>query len=564
MSFFHPVLVLLVGIIVSIESYAQDLDGGNQKTELVDPSWKAQLFPNMGPYQRRFSTASDEAQAYLNQGMVWLHAFNHDEAIRSFLKAAELDPQCAWAWWGVAYCEGPNYNDPKPDANRSRAAWYALQNALARLGNASEVERDLILALQSRYANPWPNDRSKLEKAYADAMAKVWERHPQDADVGALYAESMMQLHPWALYSKKRQPIEGTLKIRGVLEKVMQLAPDHAGAKHLYIHAVEPSAHPEAALAVAQELNDLVPASGHLMHMPSHIYIQTGDWQAAIDQNIKAVDSDIRYRRISPNQAMQLLYQAHNAHMLTFAAMMVGQESTAMKYAKKIWDIVPENEIAAKGQAVDFSYMCVYDVQKRFGRWQEILEMPEPPESLLLTTAYWRAHRAIAFAAQKKFYEAEEEYVKFLEAKTRFPKDDIAEGTFNHRVLEVSQQFIRGEIAIQKKDWPAAIWHLEKAAEIEDTLRYTEPPYWLQPVRHALGAVCLKSGDAAKAEEVYRQDLKVWKDNGWSLLGLSKALQAQGRDEEASQVLTKFEQIWSGADTKELTTSCLCIEDVEE
>ncbi|MCR9291585.1 MAG: tetratricopeptide repeat protein, partial [bacterium] len=293
-----------------------------------------QLFDQMGPYQRKFTTDLEEAQAYLNQGMVWIQAFNHDEAIRSFLKAAELDPQCAWAWWGVAYCEGPNYNDPKPDGNRSRAAWYALQNALARIDNASDIERDLITALKSRYSNPWPEDRSGLDQAYADAMAAVWEKYPNDADVGALYAEAMMQLKPWQLYTQDRQPVEGTMKIRQVLEKAMQLDQDHAGAKHLFIHAVEPSQRPDDALEAANALEDLVPASGHLLHMPSHIYVQTGHWQKAIDRNVKAVASDQRYRILSPQQTIQYGYQAHNAHMLVFAAMMTGQEEMAMKYAR--------------------------------------------------------------------------------------------------------------------------------------------------------------------------------------------------------------------------------------
>ena len=309
----------------------------------------AKLFENMGPYQRKFATESEEAQAFLNQGMVWIQAFNHDEARRSFLKAAELDPKCAWAWWGVAYCEGPNYNDPRPDHNRSRAAWYALQNAISRISNASDVERDLILALKSRYSNPPPSDRSVLEKRYAGAMAAVWEKHANDADVGALYAEALMQLKPWKLYTNDREPVDGTMKIRGILERVMKLDPNHAGAKHLYIHAVEPSVRPDHALKAANELDDLVPASGHLLHMPSHIYIQTGHWQKAIDQNAKAVTSDRNYRKLSPNQLIQYGYQAHNAHMLAFAAMMTGQEEVAMKYAREIWNVIPADEMKEKG-----------------------------------------------------------------------------------------------------------------------------------------------------------------------------------------------------------------------
>ncbi|MEM8679716.1 MAG: hypothetical protein AAGF97_10230 [Planctomycetota bacterium] len=524
---------------------------------------KAQLFEQMGPYHRPFSTNSPEAQQYLDQGMVWIQAFNHDEARRCFLKAAELDPSCAWAWWGVAFCEGPNYNDPKPDDNRSRAAWYALQNALARIDNASDVERDLITALKSRYANPWPQDRSELDAAYAEAMADVWERHPQDADVGALYAESMMQLKPWQLYSQEREPVEGTMKIRGVLETVMQLDPEHAGARHLYIHAVEPSARPDDALTAAAELANLVPASGHLLHMPSHIYVQTGNWQQAIDQNIKAVASDREFRDRSTGHTIQYGYQFHNAHMLVFAAMMVGQEKLAMEYARELWTVFPEEQLKLVGPELDFSLMCVYDVQKRFGRWDDILAEPQPLEELVVTNAFWRAHRAIAYAAKHQFEEAEREYVEFLKAKEEVPADSMEEGTFNHQALKVAQHFVQGEIALQQENWPVAIWHLERAAEIEDTLRYGEPPYWLQPVRHALGAAQMKAGQFADAEQTYRTDLRLWRDNGWSLYGLSQALEAQDKHDEAAVVLADFKRVWANADEPLLTTSCKCVENLQ-
>ena len=524
------------------------------------PALEGQLFEGMGPYQRSFTTESDQAQAYLNQGMVWIQAFNHDEAIRSFLNAAEADPSCAWAWWGVAYCEGPNYNDPHPDDARSRAAWYALQNAVARMESASEVERDLITALTARYTNPWPEDRAELDQAYADAMSEVWKKHPDNADVGALYAEAMMQLKPWQLYDQDRKPVEGTEEIRQLLEQVIKLDPTHAGAKHLYIHAVEPSGQPDDALAMAQQLDDLVPASGHLLHMPSHIYVQTGHWQKAIEQNVKAIESDDRYRQRAATGAIQYGYQFHNAHMLVFAAMMVGQEERAMKVARDLWTVIPDEEMEAQGPNVDFSLMCVYDVQKRFGRWDDILNEPAPPENLVITTAYWRAHRAIAYAAKQQFEEAESEFVEFLNAREQVPEDSMEDGTFYQKALKVAQHFIQGEIALQQQDWSVASWHLEQAAAIEDSLRYGEPPYWLQPVRHALGAVYMKAGKFAEAEATYRKDLSAWRDNGWSLYGLSESLAAQGKQAEAASVMARFKEVWSGADDQSLTTSCKCVE----
>lgn len=526
----------------------------------------AQLFEGMGPYRRVFTTDSEEALLYLNQGMTWIQAFNHQEAIRSFLKAAELDPNCAWAWWGVAYCEGPNYNDPQPDETRCRAAWYAIQNALARIDRATPLEKSLITALTARYAPHWPQDREELNHAYADAMREVWIAQPNNPDVGCLYAESMMQLSPWKLYSiPEREPQERTHEIREVLEQVMALDPSHPGAKHLYIHTVEPSRRPDDALQAARDLNDLVPASGHLLHMPSHIYIQTGHWQDAIEQNIKAVASDRRYRELTTEQSIiQYGYQSHNLHMLAFAAMMTGQERTAMKYAREMWTLIPPEEMEAKGPGIDFSLMCVYDVQKRFGRWDALLEEPAPPEYLLLTTAYWRSHRAIAFAAKKMFQEAEAEYAEFLNAKNRLPPDSIEEGTFSHRILKVSEHFIQGEFALQQEDWDTASWHLERAAQIEDTLLYTEPPYWLQPVRHTLGAVYMKAGMFEKAEQSYRRDLQNWRDNGWSLYGLNQALEAQAKHDPAKDVRLAFQRIWKNADEPLLTTSCKCIEHLQD
>ena len=271
------------------------------------------LFANAGPHRRKVTTHSTKAQVYFDQGLTWLYAFNHDEAIRSFLRAAELDPKCAMAWWGVAYCEGPNYNDYVMTDARSKAAWYALQNAVAREEYASPVERALIQALTRRYQNPWPEDRTELEQAYAQAMEVVWDENPQDTDVGTLYAEALMQQRPWKLYTTEQAPEKDTPTIVSVLRKVLDIDPLHPGANHLLIHAVEPSRQPEQGLVAAHRLNDLVPMSGHLLHMPSHIYVQTGRWDEAIIQNQKAMKSDEAYLRQSPRQTVQHMYMVHNA-----------------------------------------------------------------------------------------------------------------------------------------------------------------------------------------------------------------------------------------------------------
>ncbi len=522
------------------------------------PDSRAQIFGDLGPHQRVMTTTSAEAQRYFDQGLTWYYAFNHDEAIRSFTRAAQLDPDCAMARWGVALSEGPNYNDPEMTEERSSAAWEALQKALARIDNTAPVERALIEALSYRYAKPWPKDRSGLDEAYADAMAKVWAAYPNDSDVGTLYAESMMVRMPWKLYTPDFKPAADTPKIEAVLERVMEMDPDNPGGNHLYIHAVEPSANPDRGLAAADRLSDMVPGSGHLEHMPSHIYVKTGRWDRSIIQNEKAMRSDATYRSLSPRQGIQHGYMTHNAHMLAYSAMMVGREREAMAAARAMWENVPDDALREVGPVFD-RWMCsVYDVQKRFGRWDDILQEPAPPSFLPVTKAIWRAHRAVAYAAKKEFRNAKREHKRFRKAKAAIPQDHRSGDDLSHRVLEVSDYFIAGEIALHKGEWDVAAELLEKGAEVEDTLTYGEPPQWLQPIRHTLGAVYLKNARYADAARVYREDLAKWPDNGWSLYGLSRALQRQGKMQEARQIEREYRRVWARAD-EPTTTSCKCI-----
>ncbi len=519
---------------------------------------QAQLFAGMGPHTRRITTSSPEAQRYFDQGLTWYYAFNHDEAIRSFTRAAEYDPDCAMAWWGVALAAGPNYNDPIMTEERSMAAWDGLQKALARIENTTPAERALVQALSHRYARPWPEDRAGLDQAYADSMAKVWAAYPNDSDVGTLYAESLMVQTPWKLYTLDFQPAENTPTIVTVLERVIEIDPHHPGANHLYIHAVEPSDNPDRGLDAAARLTDAVPASGHLLHMPSHIYVKTGRWNDAIVQNKKAMRSDAKYRSLSPEQGIQHMYMVHNAHMLAYAAMMSGREREAMAAARAMWANIPADAMETFAPYIDLWMASVYDVQKRFGRWDNILAEPAPPTFLPITTAVWRAHRAIAGAAKKDFAGAEREYDAFRQAKAAVPADSVFGQDSTHRILEVSDLFIAGEIALQSGDWKRAAELLEKSAEIEDTLEYGEPPQWLQPVRHTLGAVYLKAGRYADAERAYREDLAEWRDNGWSLYGLSRALEGQGKHDEAAEIVSAYRRAWKHADEL-TTTSCKCI-----
>ena len=525
----------------------------------------AQMFDDMGTHRRPVTTKSAETQAYFDQGLNWVYAFNHDEAVRSFAKAAELDPGCAMAWWGVSYAQGPNYNDPVMPESRSRAAWKALQLARAALDDETPVERALVEALGHRYEAEPPRDRRHLDAAFAAAMKKVAAQYPNDSDVATFYAESMMVQHPWKLYNSDQKPaLKETEIIVALLEHVLKNSPSNPGANHLYIHAVEPSGDKERGIAAADRLSNMVPASGHLLHMPSHIYAQVGMWERAIEQNERAMKSDAVYRRLSPKQTLQHSYMNHNSHMLAFSAMMVGREELAMKAARAMWKDLSIETLEKYAPFFDYVMCSVYDVLKRFGRWDALLEEPTPPKFLPITTAVWRAHRAIAYAAKHDFKGAEKERIAFRRAMKALPEDSQGRGFgTGMKFLLVSELFISGEIALQKKNWQAAATALEQAKAIEDTLGYGEPPLWLQPVRHTLGAVYLKAERYADAERVYREDLKKWPGNGWSLYGLSRALELQSRTKEAATVRTQYERVWAGAH-EPLRASCKCVEKLQD
>ncbi len=518
-----------------------------------------QLFEGLGTYHRPVTTSSPQAQRYFDQGLVLTMAFNHDEAIRSFEEAARLDPGCAAAWWGIALCSGPHINNPEMSAAQSRAAWTALQKAVALSGQASPTERALIQALTARYADPPPADRRPLDEAYARAMRDVWLAHRKDPDIGTLYAEAMMNLRPWDLWTLDGRPQPGTEEIVAVLEEVLRMVPDHPGACHLYIHAVEASPRPERALAAADRLRDRVPGAGHLVHMPSHIYARTGRWAAASTANEKAIAADQRYQAASPRQEFYRVYMAHNHHFLAFASMMEGRRAAGLRAAREMIAGIPPEYIQANPALVD-PYLCIkLDVLKRFGRWDELLREPAPPEYLPITTAMWHFSRGIAYAVKKQFDPAEREQAAFRAAVARVPADAMFQVNRAHDVLAIADYVLVGEIAFMRGQTEAAVAALEAGIEIEDRLRYMEPPEWIQPVRHTLGAVLLEAGRHADAERVYREDLRRWPENGWSLHGLSRCLRARGANDQAAAVERRFRDAWARADVS-ISASCACAE----
>ena len=566
MKFYHAPIATLVScclligctttepVPVEADSTSTEKYGEPGKDTAYGLGGGGQLFDNMGSYYRPVTTDSRLAQKYFNQGLKWIYGFNHDEAVRAFTKATELDPSCAMAWWGIAYAQGPNYNASKMNAARAEAAWEATQKAVAALDNETQVEKDLVTMLLTRYTDPSvnyegkPNHKQLCERA-ADFMASLWEKYPEDPDVGTLYADAMMVKNPWRLYKPDNTPArDETLTIVKTLESVFEIEPHHPGANHLYIHAVESSANKARAIPAADRLSTAVPAAGHLVHMPSHLYVQVGMWDRAVEQNVLAMQADREFLERSPTHFRQHGYIAHNGHMLAFAAMMNGQEERAMQGARGVWDL-PAEVFDTMGVRYDRAHCAVYEVMRRFGRWDEILAEPAPPEKLVKTTAVWRGCRAVAYAAKKDFDKAKEEHAAFREILAKRKND---------KFMLLTDHFISAEIALQQEQWDLAIEELSKAMKYEDELRYSEPPIWVQPVRHTLGAVYLKAERYADAERVYREDLERWPGNGWSLFGLARSLEGQDKWDLAKTVRAKFEAAWAKADNP-LETSCKCI-----
>ena len=527
------------------------------------------LFSGMGPHEWKVTTEKPEAQKWFNQGINWYYAFNFDEAQIAFRKAAEIDPDCAMAWWGLSETAGPQYNHPVMDERRIKTAREAMNKALALLDRVSPMERQVIEALKHRNAlEKWDEkEQTKLNKKYAAAMAEIWKKYPNHPDVGALYANARMVIRPWALYdTMTRRPLGDTLEIRSLIEQVLAIAPHHPGALHFYIHVVEPSTNPRAALSVAKRLDNLVPASGHLRHMPTHIYIQAGQWDRAVVQNAEAIGANTAYRARAPGRIGQYGYQIHDVHMLVFAATMSARRNEALANARAMWSLwesIPEDTqkepLEGVASYIDTVMCAPYDVHKRFGDWEAILAEPEPARAKLLpsTCALRHAARAVAYANLQEFEEAREELALFKKKMDALPDDQMYGADKARDVLEVSLHFIEGEIALNEQMWGRAAEHLEKAIVIEDKLRYTEPPQYLQPTRHALGAVYLKAGKPRKAAAVYRRDLREWPNNVWSLHGLALALERQGKD--TSEIEKRFHRTMEFADFP-VNTSCLCLQ----
>jgi tetratricopeptide (TPR) repeat protein len=516
------------------------------------------LFGDLGDYHRPVTTADDRARAYFDQGLALYYGFNHEEAIRAFRHAAKLDPGFAMAWWGAALAAGPNINNPAMDEEASKSAFEALQEAMAHRDAVSPVERDLIEALSKRYAWPAPEDRRDLDRAYAGAMKTAWAAHPGDPDAGALYAESMMDLRPWDLWTPDGEAQPGTGEIVSVLEAVLAAHPNHVGANHFYIHTMEASPTPEKALPCADRLGSLEPGAGHLVHMPSHIYTRLGRYAETVAANQAAVAADRKYlERAGWNPPFYTLYRAHNFHFLAYAAMFEGQRGVAMQAAREMVAEIPLEMVRAFPDFLDGFLGVPIHVMVRFGLWEDLVKEPEPPEDLVATRAFWRYGRTVALSSLGRTEEAGREFEAFEKAYAAVPESRLIGNNTARTVLAVAEPMAEGELEYRRGNVGHAFELLREAVRRDVELRYDEPWGWMQPVRHALGALLLEQGRVEEAEAAYRADLKLHPGNGWALKGLEECQRRTGRTAEADSTHARFIKAWAHSDIA-IMASCYC------
>ena len=538
-------LLILVVYGLMVASAPGQTNHGDHGKPAVAP---VTLVDGVGRVDHKVSTTNPEAQKFFNQGLAYLYAFNHEAGVASFHRAAELDPTLAMAHWGIALGLGANYNDPaNPD--RFAQAYKHLQKAKELSGKASEAERAYIDALSRRYSSDPGADRRNLAAEYQQAMGELVKRYPDDLDAATLYAESMMNLRPWQLWTHDGQPAEGTPEILAVLESVLKRDPRHTGANHYYIHAIEAGPNPERGIAAANRLGALAPAAGHLVHMPSHIYLRTGDFVEAAKSNDLAIVADRNYIAKSGAAGLYpLMYYNHNIHMLAASHAGNGNYAGAIKAARELEANVRPNVGAMPMLEMFMPYPLV--TLTRFQKWDEILREPKPADSLKITTAFWHFARGMAFSSRGKAADAKNE----LGALRTVAGSIQADTGFNNNkaltVLKVAEEMLAGSAALANGDTAAGVAGLRRAAAAEDAVNYAEPPDWHVPVREWLGAALIRTGDPAGAEKVYREELVRNPRGGRALFGLAEALRKQGKMDSAAMVEKEFAGTWEAADTK--------------
>ncbi len=531
---------VLCGVLLCLGAAAQDHPSHAQSHPVV-------LVTGLGDLHHPVSTTNPQAQQFFDQGLRFIYAFNHDEAARSFQHAGELDPQLAMAFWGVAEAVGPNYNDPA-DPARYKQAHDAVQKAVELSADASPSDQAYIQALAKRFPADPSSDLKKAAEDYRDAMRQVVSKFPDDLDAATLFAEAGMNLHPWGLWHVDGTPEIGTDEIVSTLESVIKRDPDHLGAIHYYIHAVEASSNPERALAGANKLASLAPGAGHIVHMPAHVYIRTGDYEAAVKSNEKAASVDRAYIKATGAQGIYpMMYYSHNLHFIAMCAAMNGNYPESKRNADLLMANVSPH-VKDMPPLEGFTTIPLA-VEIRFHHWNEILKMPAPDPALQATTIFWHFARGLALAGTGKLGEAEVEYKTVSDAQAATPPDAIFQMPINNKtkdILEIAKDVLGAKIAMAKQDNSGAVTMLREAVAIQDTLKYGEPPDWFFPVRESLGALLLMNGDATGAEKVFREDLDRNLRNPRSLWGLHQALLQQKRGYDAGFVQKQFEASWKG------------------
>ncbi len=505
---------------------------------------------NLGVHTFKVTTKSARAQLFINQGLNLAYGFNHAEAARSFAEAARLDPRCAMAYWGHALVLGPNINAPM-DPEAEPKAYELVQRAVALKAGASPRERAYIDALAVRYTGK-AEDRAKADRAFADAMRKLVASYPTDLDARTMYAESLMDLRPWNYWTRDGEPYEETLEIQRALEHVLDRNRNHPGALHYWIHLWEPTDTPERAEAEADRLLPLMPGAGHIVHMPAHIYMRVGRHADVVKSNQMAVKADEDYISQCRAQGLYPLgYYPHNIHFIWMGATASGQRKVALDAARKVANAIPPEALGTVPILQGF-LVVPYWAMVRFAQWEDILNDKGPRHDTPFTRGAWRFARAMALTATGRLSDAEQELAELK--KVVGDPTLKAQVTFSNNsgvaILRIAPEVVAGEIAAKRKDWDRAVLHLDRAIRYEDSLIYQEPPDWHAPVRQNLGAVLLEAGRADEAEAVFWEDLKKNPGNGWSLLGLTQALEAQGKKEDAARVRKRFEEAWKESDFK--------------
>lgn len=507
------------------------------------------LFENLGDLHFKITTKNDSAQLFFNQGLKFTYAFNHAEAHRSFMEASRLDPNSPMPFWGQAYALGPNINDPAPDEERKRNAYAALSRAKKLASAASVKEQALIDALTSRYSSDLTADISGLNVAYRNAMTKVSKTFPEDADVQTLYAAAVMNTMPWNYWNNKGEPEPHTLEAKAALENAMRLNPDHAGAHHYYIHMVE-LPKPELAIESAEKLGSLMPAAGHIVHMPSHIFIRVGRYKDAVDVNELAILADEDYISQCYSQGMYpLAYYPHNLHFLWSASSLLGASEKAIEAAKKTSEKVPVSELKTLPFLQDFASTPLL-AYTRFGKWNQILTQPYPGDDYKHLKLIWHYARGIAFLRKDNLKEAKEELTSLTIMLEDKELTDIIANYTNptSEIAKVAHRVLSGEVERATGNLKKAQEYFEEAIALEDKLIYSEPSPWHIPVRQNLGALLLEQGNYVAAEKIYKEDLNKLRQNGWSLMGLFQSLKSQGKMSEANIIKKELDKAWEHAD----------------